>query len=1328
MTIRNKILLWFMSMGLIPLLLVAVITTTVNKKALSDRAFAQLENARKVKTDQINAYIKERQEDLEILLDTVDSLKQAAFDKLKTAQENKKAQILTYFHKTEKDIEVISKSVTIARALRDFQSVISETGDFDTLLYDFFEAEKYGDTLVKFRDLYQYHDLLLATAQGRVVYASRRGMELGRQVTDPELAGTPLESCFKEGLTRTAYRDFHTDPNSPEQPVALIASPVTTKDNQPLGVVILKLNSDAIDEILQRHQGMGRTGETFLSVTRKGRATLRSQRPMTGGKIGDPVLDMPAQHQALNEDHPAISITATGRADIAVHEPVPVFGTPYVLSARIALNEVIDPRFDSRSQDYFSKYTQAYGYENLYLISSDGHIFYSAVTEPVLPSIGATGHPGLTALYKKCLAQKTPAFIDFSTSERENTPHAYIGAALKSDRKVELVVALKLSPESFNAIMRTQKNKDSSYDLYLVGPDLRFRSDSFLLPDTHTVARSFAGLQGPKADTRPVREALKGSTGTTIASDYRNVAVLSAFGPVDIMGTRWAILAEIDRDEAFASLTLFYILVCAATLVTAGVLFLFSLYATRRLTAPVLALKAAAERVKNTDYDIHVTVDTNDEFKLLAGAFNEMTQTVKARSRALELKETELMDAQAEILKSEERFRGLVETTSDWIWEVDKDAIYAYASPRVTKILGYQPEEIIGKTPFDLMPEEEQERVAASFSAIVAEQKPFSGLEKINIHKDGRHIHLETSGVPFFDESGRFMGYRGIDRDISTRKQNEEALLLTESVFTNTIEGIAITDRDGTIQRVNQAFCDITGYTREEAVGNNPRVLKSDRHDAAFYKAMWEDIIQAGQWSGEIWNRRKDGSAYPEWLSISAIRNHQGEITNFVSLFHDISDKKLQEEQLEFLAFHDPLTRLPNRKLLYDRAKASIRNARRAGHKMALLYMDLDNFKNINDSYGHPFGDEFLIQVKERISTICRESDTFARYGGDEFVIVLNNITRDQEVVDFSNRVLELFKTPVTIMDEEVYTSISIGLSIYPDDGEDLVTLEKHADMALYEAKRDGKQRSFLFKPGLKDKMLRKIKLENALRMAILDFATVDVAYQPKVDTTRGNRIKGVEALLRWSLDGSPVSPAEFIPLAEETNLILPIGEWLMKRAMADIKAIHDLGCPNLSLSINLSTKQFNDDHLFDTINTAIEDTGFPTEKLCFEITESIPMEDAQKAVRIMQNLANTGIQLSMDDFGTGYSSLSVLKSFPLNELKIDRSFVKDLPANENDASICKTIIHMAQALGFQVVAEGVETDAQLDFLKGNNCHLIQGYRFYKPMPAKELEALVNQC
>jgi diguanylate cyclase (GGDEF)-like protein/PAS domain S-box-containing protein len=601
---------------------------------------------------------------------------------------------------------------------------------------------------------------------------------------------------------------------------------------------------------------------------------------------------------------------------------------------------------------------------------------------------------------------------------------------------------------------------------------------------------------------------------------------------------------------------------------------------------------------------------------------------------------------------SEERFRSLVETTSDFIWEVDETGSYNYVSPQVIDILGYKPEEILGKTPFDFMPEKDKKIISEFFLHVVTNRLNIVNLENKNIHKDGRSIVLETSGVPFKNAKGLFAGYRGIDRDITNRKIYEEQLVLTESVFKNSIEGIAVTDAQGLIQKVNNSFTLITGYSEEEVLGKNPRVLKSERHTDSFYKEMWDELIKNNQWSGEIWNRKKDGTAYPEWLSISAIHNDEGITTNYISVFHDISEKKMNEEKMLFLAFHDPLTKLPNRRLFYDRLNIAIESAKRSGKLVALFYLDIDNFKDINDTYGHPFGDELLCTVKNLINSICRKSDTLARYGGDEFVIVLNNIITSMEAVDFSERLINLFKNPVTVFNESIFTSISVGVTMFPIDGEDIVTLEKNADLALYKAKRAGKNQTYHYQEELKDLVLKKTRIQNGLRTSIDTFESFSLLYQPKIDI-KNNKIHGVEALLRWQLEGVAISPDDFIPIAEETNLIIPLGRWIIRKAISDIMLLHQSGFSDLILSINLSSRQFNDEHMFDIIDEVLIDTGFDKSKLMFEITETTSVNDVESSVKIMEEFYNRGIALSLDDFGTGYSSLSYLKKFALTELKI---------------------------------------------------------------------------
>lgn len=556
-------------------------------------------------------------------------------------------------------------------------------------------------------------------------------------------------------------------------------------------------------------------------------------------------------------------------------------------------------------------------------------------------------------------------------------------------------------------------------------------------------------------------------------------------------------------------------------------------------------------------------------------------------------------------------------------------------------------------------------------------------------------------------------------------QENNADLTLAASVF-EAQQGIIISDINNCIIRVNQAFTELTGYTVTEAIGKNPSFLKSGRHNADFYRGMWHCIENSGMWQGEVWNRRKNGEIYPEWLTITSVKSN-GIITHYIGSMTDISDYKTAEEQIRQLAFYDSLTGLPNRRLLLERLHHGINNCLRNDNQMALMMLDLDRFKPVNDSLGHLAGDDLLQQVANRLLKCLRNADIIARLGGDEFVVLLENITHADDAAHVAENIIAELKEPfyLTLAPKyEVRIGVSIGISVYAQHGNTPELLLDHADAALYKAKDNGRNCFAYFSEDLTIAARNRIELESRLRQ-MLEREELQVHYQAQVDLA-SDQIIGAEALVRWK---NPVegftSPGQFINFAEETGLIDIIGAWMLRETCRQGKQWLDAGLLPLVLAVNVSPRQFQHNDITHLVAQVLEETNFPPAYLELELTESGLMNNQHKARLILENLRQLGIQLAIDDFGTGYSSLAYLKHFPVSTLKIDKSFIDDIPGQPDDMAIAATIISMGHILGFKVLAEGVETPAQLDFLRAKDCDRYQGYIKSKPLPAKEFENLL---
>ncbi len=558
-------------------------------------------------------------------------------------------------------------------------------------------------------------------------------------------------------------------------------------------------------------------------------------------------------------------------------------------------------------------------------------------------------------------------------------------------------------------------------------------------------------------------------------------------------------------------------------------------------------------------------------------------------------------------------------------------------------------------------------------------------------------------------------------RDITERQTMVRELRLFQRVFDNAIEGIAVTDADGTIVSVNPAFTTITGYSAEEAIGQNPRILKSDRHDKAFYREMWDSLITHGQWSGEIWNRRKDGEAYPEWLNITAIGQDVSDPLYYVSVFHDITEMKQKEKQIRYQALHDALTGLPNRVLFQDRLQVSLKRAQREPFEIAVVFFDLDNFKNINDSLGHSAGDMLLQQIAQRLGRIVRSQDTLGRLGGDEFVMMIAAPEVSRVAVDIVDRLLGSLEKPFHIDGQELFVTVSIGLAFYPSDARDAEELVVNADLAMYRAKHQGKNQYEFYSAEMNAPVHERLELEFNLRRAI-EREEFSIVLHPKFEVS-GRRLTGMEALVRWTRpDGENVPPDRFIPVAEDAGLIDRIDIMVLEQTCEAVRELVACSDGELRVAVNLSSRHLYHPYLVEQVLGVLQRTGFPASNLEVEVTETALMLEIERAAAKLAELASHGIHISVDDFGTGYSSLYYLKKLPVDCVKIDRSFVADLDHNSDDAEIVAGIIAMAQNLQLRVVAEGVETKQQLEYLQRQGCDEVQGYYLSRPLSPPEFE------
>ena len=664
--------------------------------------------------------------------------------------------------------------------------------------------------------------------------------------------------------------------------------------------------------------------------------------------------------------------------------------------------------------------------------------------------------------------------------------------------------------------------------------------------------------------------------------------------------------------------------------------------------------------------------------------------------------------------------------TANAIAITDNQAVIQWANPAYARLTGYALEETVGKRMRELIePGEQSSALHHALSRAILDGKVWRG-EIVNKRKNGARYHEEITITPVHTESDEISHFIAVKQDITERKLNEEHLLEAAAVMRNTHEGVLITDTTPKIIAVNNAYTTITGYSAEEAIGKNPSFLSAGRESETFYQAMWKDIGERGHWQGEVWNRRKNGESYPQLLTINTVYDDKQVPVRYIGLFSDITQMKKDLAQLEHLAHHDPLTGLPNRALIETLLQQGLEHAHRHAQQSGVLFIDLDHFKPVNDSFGHLVGDELLCAVTQRLGMRLREGDTLGRLGGDEFILLLSMLHDPQDAAVVARDFIAALNQPFHLSGgHEIFIGGSIGISLFPHDGESVSELMKNADAAMYLAKESGRNQFSFYTRELNSDARDKLALENDLRRAIMQ-NEMTLHFQPKVDL-RSGRIIGAEALSRWQLaDGSWVSPLLFIPIAEKSSLILELGNWLIEQSCKQIRSWLDDGLHDVCIAINISARQFHKGNLDTLLPEAFKRHGIASHHLEIELTESMLMQEPKRATETMHKLKLLGIKIALDDFGTGYSSLGYLSRFPIDTLKIDQSFVRGVITDPDEAEIASAIIGLAHRLKLRVVAEGVQTEDQLAFMRSNDCDEIQGYYFSKPLAADGFAAMLR--
>ncbi|MGA8863124.1 MAG: EAL domain-containing protein [Gallionella sp.] len=919
-----------------------------------------------------------------------------------------------------------------------------------------------------------------------------------------------------------------------------------------------------------------------------------------------------------------------------------------------------------------------------------------------------------------------------------------------ADGKVLGVLVLNVDLNQEFTLLKSDLSKD--YQLYLTNQD----GDFLINPDSTKTfgfdyGRRFLVQDTFESVAAIVDKAVKTISVHTVSNGQASAAV-GGFARVsfgDSSGQNFVIIGmTVPLDAVLADTN---VLARNSGLIAIGFSLLavvLSMLVALLFVRPLKRLVAAVQRFSATREPTPIHVRSKDELGLLARSIGQMQEQVlahlndlkrhnedmalRARQDARIMAELKQLEAQKQEALS--RLQQIASQVPGIVFQFrlrdDGSSCVPYANETIRDIYRVSPDEVRDDAApiFAPVHPDDLPTHLASIEASAKNLTPWHHEYRLKFDSEP-DIWLLGNAVPQREADGAVL-WHGFITDITEHKQAEQRLRIAAAAFESQ-ESLMITDANRVILQVNQAFIDESGYTAEEVVGQTPRMFQSGRHKAAFYSAMWKTIRDTGTWQGEIWDRRKNGEVYPKWLTITAVKDAHGAVTHYVGSHLDIRERKMAEEKIQRLAFYDPLTQLPNRRLLMDRLQHALASSERSGRSGAMLFLDLDHFKSLNDTLGHDIGDLLLQQVAQRLTSCVRDDDTVARLGGDEFVVILEVLNEDAQdaaaqTEAIGEKIQAALNQPYQLAAHQYRSTPSIGVTLFHGNQTSLEELMKQSDIAMYQAKQAGRNKIRFFDPKMQASVDAHAALEHDLRGAV-EQQQFQLHYQIQVDSM--NRPLGAEALIRWNhpLRGM-VSPAQFIPLAEETGLILYIGEWVLETACTQLKAWErDAFTRALVLAVNVSAKQFHQAGFVEQVLATIRHHAINPERLKLELTEGILVENIEETIATMNTLNKIGVRFSLDDFGTGYSSLQYLKRLPLSQIKIDQSFVRDITTDTNDAAIVQTIIAMADTLGLNVVAEGVETKAQREFLELRGCTHYQGYLFGKPVSIEQFEALLKQ-